>query len=290
MALPVAGLGSVNMKMRFLPGLVAPPNVLSIGTVTTLPAGSAASAAITGATPAQVLNLSIPAAPAAATVTPLVDSGTGAVGVSLKFAREDHVHGTDTSRAPLASPSLTGTPTAPTPVTADNSTAIATTAYVKSQGYITSAGSPVQSVAGRTGAVTLAVADVSGAAPAASPSFTGIVTTGGHVASTGSPPTAAAGAGAGATPPAPVLTSATDTKGQVTFGTGTTPAAGAQVTVTFASAYATSPIVILTPINSATSALLPYVAATTTGFTVSMNAPAASQANTVYGFTYVAIQ
>ncbi len=34
------------------------------------------------------------------------------------------------TKAPLASPALTGTPTAPTPATADNSTKIATTAYV----------------------------------------------------------------------------------------------------------------------------------------------------------------
>jgi hypothetical protein len=73
--------------------------------------------------------------------------------------------------APLASPALTGNPTAPTPATADNDTSIATTAFVKAQGYLTTA--PVTSVAGRTGAVTLAVADVSGAAPTASPTFTG---------------------------------------------------------------------------------------------------------------------
>jgi hypothetical protein len=41
--------------------------------------------------------------------------------------------------APLASPALTGTPTAPTPATADNSTKIATTAYVQAQGYATTA-------------------------------------------------------------------------------------------------------------------------------------------------------
>jgi hypothetical protein len=41
-------------------------------------------------------------------------------------------------------------------------------------GYLTSA--PVTSVAGRTGAITLAVADVSGAAPLASPTFTGTPT------------------------------------------------------------------------------------------------------------------
>ncbi|HEY1301440.1 MAG TPA: hypothetical protein VGF07_13150 [Stellaceae bacterium] len=37
--------------------------------------------------------------------------------------------------APLASPAFTGAPTAPSPATADNSTALATTAFVKAQGY-----------------------------------------------------------------------------------------------------------------------------------------------------------
>jgi len=37
--------------------------------------------------------------------------------------------------APIASPAFTGTPTSPTPVTADNSTSVATTAFVKAQGY-----------------------------------------------------------------------------------------------------------------------------------------------------------
>lgn len=46
----------------------------------------------------------------AASATPLV-SGTAAVGTSLRYAREDHVHPTDTTRAPLASPTFTGTVT-----------------------------------------------------------------------------------------------------------------------------------------------------------------------------------
>lgn len=37
------------------------------------------------------------------TATPLVDAGTASVGVSLKYAREDHVHPTDTSRASASS-------------------------------------------------------------------------------------------------------------------------------------------------------------------------------------------
>ena len=48
----------------------------------------------------------------AGSATPLVN-GTAAVGTSLRFARQDHVHGTDTTRAPLASPTFTGTVTIP---------------------------------------------------------------------------------------------------------------------------------------------------------------------------------
>ncbi|MEY9575866.1 hypothetical protein ABIE88_003442 [Bradyrhizobium diazoefficiens] len=57
-------------------------------------ASAAAAAASAGAmTPASAL--------------PLVD-GTADVGTSAKYAREDHRHGTDTTRAPVASPSFTG--------------------------------------------------------------------------------------------------------------------------------------------------------------------------------------
>jgi hypothetical protein len=55
---------------------------------------------------------------------------------------------------------LTGNPSAPTPATSDNSTSIATTAFVKAQGYLTSA--PVTSVAGKVGVVTLDNTDISG--------------------------------------------------------------------------------------------------------------------------------
>jgi hypothetical protein len=106
----------------------------------------------------------------------------------------------------------------------------------------------------------------------------------------GSLPTAAAGAGAGASPPAPVVTTnALNHRGNITFGTGTTPAAGAMATVSFTgAAYASVPTVTVNPRNSATQALGLYVSATATGsFTVSAaTAPAASQANTVYSFDF----
>lgn len=74
----------------------------------------------------------------AAATAPVMD-GTAAVGTSLRYARQDHVHPTDTTRAPLASPTFTGTVTIP------------------------------------------AGASISGYAPLASPSFTGSVSFAGDV-------------------------------------------------------------------------------------------------------------
>jgi hypothetical protein len=66
----------------------------------------------------------------AAATAPIMD-GTAAVGTAPRFARADHVHPTDTSRAPLASPAFSGTPTAPTAAVGTNTTQIATTAFVR---------------------------------------------------------------------------------------------------------------------------------------------------------------
>jgi hypothetical protein len=74
-----------------------------------------------------------------AAATAPVMNGTAAVGTSLRYARQDHVHASDTSRAPLASPTFTGTVTIP------------------------------------------AGANISGFAPLASPSFTGTATFAGDV-------------------------------------------------------------------------------------------------------------
>lgn len=117
-----------------------------------------------------------------ATVPPLMD-GTAAVGVATKYAREDHVHPTDTSRAPLASPTFTGDPKAPTPTAGDNDTSIATTAFVT--GAITTAVVPASANPLMNGAVAVGVStkyaredhvhpvDTS-RAPLNSPSLTGV--------------------------------------------------------------------------------------------------------------------
>jgi hypothetical protein len=72
----------------------------------------------------------------AASSAPAMD-GSAAVGASTRYARSDHVHPTDTSRAAIASPSFTGTPTAPTPSAGDSSTKIATTAFLAPAAWTT---------------------------------------------------------------------------------------------------------------------------------------------------------
>jgi hypothetical protein len=103
--------------------------------------------------------------------------------------------------APLASPIFTGDPKAPTPATADNDTSIATTAFVKAQGYVT--GGPFQpldgdltAIAALTGTNTIyyrSAADTwSPVTISTGLSFTGgalacTVTSGGNVSNVGTP-------------------------------------------------------------------------------------------------------
>lgn len=67
--------------------------------------------------------------PLPSNANPIMD-GVAAPGINATYSRDDHVHPTDTSRAPLNSPALTGTPTAPTATPGTNTTQIATTAFV----------------------------------------------------------------------------------------------------------------------------------------------------------------
>ena len=92
---------------------------------------------------------------------------TGAV-ATLEASTTATTNSLQALKAPIDSPTFTGVPTAPTPADGDVSLKIATTAFVRSS-------APVLSVAGKTGAVTLVVGDVSGAAPLAGPTFIGAV-------------------------------------------------------------------------------------------------------------------
>ena len=65
----------------------------------------------------------------ASAANPLIN-GTAAAGSSSRYARADHIHPTDTTRAPVESPTFEGIPAAPTPAADTNTTQLATTAFV----------------------------------------------------------------------------------------------------------------------------------------------------------------
>ena len=124
----------------------------------------------------------------------------------------------------------------------------------------------------------------------------GNLTSLGHFAVTGTPPSLAAAAGLGTSPPAPVLLAGSnDCAGDITFGSGTSPAAGKLLEVTFSVTWnilgGGNPHLIICPANAAAAALGLFInlaAVSASGFPVHCaNAPAASQANTTYAFSYV---
>lgn len=102
--------------------------------------------------------------------TPSMD-GTASTGTAKRFALQDHVHPSDTTKAPLASPALTGTPTAPTAATGTANTQIATTEFVANTvGAMTSGVADVQ--IDSTSIVTSGIAKI----PTASGSAKGLMT------------------------------------------------------------------------------------------------------------------
>jgi hypothetical protein len=68
----------------------------------------------------------------ASSANPIVD-GVATPGVSFQFARADHVHPVDASRAPVNSPAFGGVPTGPTAPVDTNTNQLATCAFVLAQ-------------------------------------------------------------------------------------------------------------------------------------------------------------
>lgn len=101
---------------------------IEIGDVTTLPAGSQATVTNTGTEERAILNFGLPKGDAgsmwgelAGDIEDQADLNTLLTGLRTDV----------NAKAPLASPALTGTPTAPTAADDTNTTQIATTAFVK---------------------------------------------------------------------------------------------------------------------------------------------------------------
>ena len=117
---------------------------------------------------------------------PFMD-GTASPGVDTAYSRGDHVHPSDTSRAPLASPAFTGTPTVPTAAPGTNTTQAASTAFVAAAvvsagGLLPSNNNPHMDGVASPGVGTAASRDDhvhpsdTSRAPLASPAFTGVPT------------------------------------------------------------------------------------------------------------------
>lgn len=108
-------------------------------------------------------------------------------------------------------------------------------------------------------------------------------TVGRRRAGTTATPTKANGAGAGTSPT--ITVAGTDEHGTLTVVAGTTPAAGTLATLTFKTAYATTPVaVIVSPNDSASAALNPYASSTTTVLTLGVQT--APTAAATYKFNY----
>lgn len=81
--------------------------------------------------------------------------------------------------------------------------------------------------------------------------------------------------------------SGSDTSGSITINTGSSPAAGCFITVNFASAFGSTPHVIITPVGSNAAGLNYYVNRSTSSFSVC--AASAAPANVSFGFDYFVI-
>jgi len=102
--------------------------------------------------------------------------------------------------------------------------------------------------------------------------------------------TVAAGLNAGTGPAAPTAgTGSTLYRGSVSFGSGTAPTSGSQVTVAFSATLPSVPTIVVSPTTAAAGTINPTVlAAATTGFTIgSAVAPTPTQGATVYGVNYL---
>jgi hypothetical protein len=149
---------------------------------TTPTGGGNATGLIFPGTPETIIPIGTPAPTAGQVLTfngtSIVGGSPSAVPVSSVFGRTGGITANSADYAsyylPITNAAMLGNPTAPTPATADNSTSIATTAWVMSKNFGTG---NVASVFGRSGSVTADAADYAAFyAPITSPNFLGTPT------------------------------------------------------------------------------------------------------------------
>lgn len=193
----------------------------------------------------------------AGTATPLIN-GTATVGTSLLWSRQDHIHPTDTTRSPLASPTFTGTVTTPALIISGQTSGATQCAQISSTGAVSGTGSACGAGGGGTTTNTLTINSSGsgvasggtfngasaivisynsiGALPVANPTFTGTLT---------GPTINTNGSGSG------ILTLSGSTSGSVIQ---TVPAVAGTSTITWGNATGTPAVTAGTPlaINAST--------------------------------------
>lgn len=153
----------------------------SVGTTLTVTGATTLTGGGTSTTPATDNNSTNIATTAyvvgQAAATAPVMNGTAAVGTSLRYARQDHVHPTDTTLAPLASPTFTGTVTIPAGASISGFAPLASPTFTGTPAAPTATAGTNTTQVATTAFVTTAVSGVSsGYAPLAGATFTGNVT------------------------------------------------------------------------------------------------------------------
>lgn len=116
--LGVTNLAFKNLNFAYAP--LSSPTLVGVPSAPTAPIGTRSTQI---ATTEYVINQASAAAPQM--------NGQADPGVSTQWSRSDHIHPSDTSRAPVVSPSLLGSPTSTTPEQFSNSARIATTEFVQ---------------------------------------------------------------------------------------------------------------------------------------------------------------
>lgn len=111
-----------------------------------------------------------------------------------------------------------------------------------------------------------------------------LVVKGGHILSTGIPPTVGLTLASGLTAAGIIGASSTDVKGTITTA-GTNSGVNSTITLTFNKAYATSPKVIITPANANAQGTTYYVTSTTTNFVLNFKGGLAAPS-----FNYIVIE
>jgi cytoskeletal protein CcmA (bactofilin family) len=105
-----------------------------------------------------------------------------------------------------------------------------------------------------------------------------------HITAGGSAPARTYGSALGSGGSASI--SGSDTAGTVTINTGSSPGVGCFVTVTFATAFNSTPHIAITPVGSSAAGLAYYINRSTTNFSICTTSSPPSSAS--FGFDYIA--